>query len=64
MPFCLRQYHPCVATCQKHLRHRLVSVLYPYAVGEEKQMALHGDTIMFDGVSRKLVRNGQKYTIL
>jgi len=58
------QYHLCAATCQKRCSHRLVSVLYPYAAGEEKQIALQGDTITFDGVSRKLVRNGQEYTIL
>ena len=58
------QYHLCATTRHRTNHHRLVSVLYPYAAGEEKSLTLNGDTICMNGRSWKLVKENEKYTIL
>ena len=43
--------------------HTLVSVLYPYALGEEKPIALEDTRITLDGRGFDLVRQGDGYTL-
>ena len=59
-----KQYHLCATTCRRACSHRLVSVLYPYAAGTEKQVILDGDTVSFDGRQWKIVKEDEKYTIV
>ena len=57
------QYHLCATTREAGRAHTLVSVLYPYALGEEKPIALEDTRITLDGRGFDLVRQGDGYTL-
>lgn len=57
------QYHLCATTSQRTCRHRLVSVVYPYALGEEKPVTLEGDTVVCGDRSWRLKKENEKYII-
>ncbi|MGN1018981.1 MAG: DUF4962 domain-containing protein [Aristaeellaceae bacterium] len=57
------QYHLCATTRAPARDHTLVTVLYPFALGEEKPVALAGMRITFGGRAFDLVREGEGYTL-
>ena len=57
------QYHLCATTREASCEHTFVSVIYPYALGSEKPLALSGTRIVFDGRTYALVREGDRYAV-
>ena len=60
------QWHLRATVSQSGKSHRLVSVVYPYALGEEKALSLQAaDSIIvrFDGQDYRIVKDRERYIL-
>lgn len=61
------QWHLRATVSQSGKSHRLVSVVYPYALGEEKALYLQASdsiTVRFDGQDYRIVKDQERYILV